>query len=278
MVRDDFADLEAPQKKQKSKPRKLRVFLIVLLIAGAAMSPSAYLYFQAGGSLNPVAIYQFLFESGNEIKRAKQWMQKGDWNRARDLMRYYYKMEPDNADYVALGAQINYKIGRYQEAMELAQALVALDPERAEGHALVGACAIHLKKFGEARAASQRALQLDSFLARPLITMGHLYLKGGQVDRSLALLKQAGRLDPQNAETWTLLSSAYLKQDDLENAMLSAQTALEIEPDLPGGHFNLATTYVRALWGPWNNTRTDRLTEFPASGPYRLQRVIRVYN
>ena len=73
--------------------------------------------------------------------------------------------------------------------------------------------------------------------------MGNLYLKGGQVDRSLNLLKQAGRLDPQNAEIWTLLSSAYLKQNDFENAMLSAQAALEIEPDSPGGHFNLGRVY-----------------------------------
>ena len=235
MLRDDFADLEAPREKGKPRPFKLKVFFITLLIAGAALSPSAYLYFKAGGSLNPLGLYQFVFESGNEIKRTKQWMQKGEWHKARDIIRYYYTMEADNANYLALGALINYKMGRYQEAMDLAQALVELDPERAEGHALVGASAIHFTRFAEARAASQKALQLDSYLALPYITMGNLYLKGGQADRALTLLKQAGRLNPQDAETWTLLSSVYLKQDDLENAMLAAQTALEIEPDSPGG-------------------------------------------
>jgi len=148
-------------------------------------------------------------------------------------------------NYLALGAEINYQMGRYQEALNLAQALVKLDPEQAEGHALVGACAIHFKNFAEARAASQRALELNSYLALPYITLGNLYLKGEQVDRALTFLKQAGRLDPRNSQAWTLLSSAYLKQNELENAMLSAQTAIELEPNSPGGHFNLGRVYFQ---------------------------------
>ena len=103
-MRDDFADLETPRQKKKSKPRNLKVWFIALLIGGAALSPAAYLYFKAGGSLNPVAFYQYLFASENEIQRAKQWMQKGEWAKARDIIRYYYKMESDNPDHLALGA------------------------------------------------------------------------------------------------------------------------------------------------------------------------------
>ena len=68
--------------------------------------------------------------------------------------------------------------------------------------------------------------------------------------RALPALNQAGRLDSNNARVWTRLSSAFIKLEQWNKAHLSAERALELEPEAPGVHFNLAMIYYKKQQGP----------------------------
>ena len=83
----------------------------------------------------------------------------------------------------------------------------------------------------------------------PLDARYHFVLAGllEQTDLagSLDAVKTALGLNPTNADYHNLLGNLLFKQDDFQGAVQSYRRAIEIDPDDPIPHLNLATTLPR---------------------------------
>lgn len=186
---------------------------------------------------NPITIYRY-----NAIV---DLVEEGEYTEALNRAVPLYKSNPDNADILAVGALINYKLERYKRALDLAHAALKIDPNRAAEHALVGACYLVGAEMLPALEHSKKALQLNSKLSQPYLTIGEVYLRQNEVKKAILVLKRGARYKPSDIKAWNLLSSAYLKQEKFEEALVAGQAALELKPNSPKAHFNIARAYYK---------------------------------
>jgi len=71
-----------------------------------------------------------------------------------------------------------------------------------------------------------------------------LFLETGNNDKLINSLKAAIAIDPENANLYRVLGQTYENIDDVDNAILSYQKAVELKPDFGDAIFNLGAIYV----------------------------------
>jgi len=200
---------------------------------------------------NPLGIgFVDTLKKGNPIMISRynalvELVEEGDYEEALNRAVPLYKSYPENADILAVGALINYKMERYKRALDLAHAALKIDPNRASEHSLLGACYLVGAEMLPALEHSKKAILLNPKLSQPYLTIGEIYLRQGEVNKAILVLKRGARNNPSDIKAWNLLSSAYLKQQEPEKALVAGQAALELEPNSPKAHFNIARSYFK---------------------------------
>jgi tetratricopeptide (TPR) repeat protein len=197
-------------------------------------------------------------------------LQLGDNEKAFGYYSRYLELNPDNAQ---VRMQLAYQLaqaGNDEGAMELVRAGVEQNPDDVDIHEAYGTYAF--------RAAGQRgALQprpadgsqppispevaelyrnaLRSlervFEARGRETnVGHIYnlmrarIQLGEVDNAITFGQRAMELFDDDAQIQSLLASAYARQENYPLAISRMQRALEIQPDFPNAHVQIAQWHL----------------------------------
>lgn len=86
------------------------------------------------------------------------------------------------------------------------------------------------------------ALENQAVIGIALERMGNIEIEEGKYDKSIKTLTESLKYD-NGASNRTNLAIAYLRQNQLDKALLEAQTAVAIEPNHVGAHYILANIY-----------------------------------
>jgi Tfp pilus assembly protein PilF len=114
--------------------------------------------------------------------------------------------------------------------------------------------------FEAARAAYEAALRNDDTLARAYHRLALMHEKTGKGGDSRELFQRAMKLDPKNAEIVCDYGYyCYLRQD-LREAQIHFDRALELDPNLKRAHNNLGLVYART------SRPDDALRQFSLAG------------
>jgi predicted Zn-dependent protease len=243
----DMSSFSHPQEFTVEVPTRKKVLHLITL---ALLIVGGFLYYVVFTS-NPLQ-WAFVDElkKGNPITlaryhRAVELFQQGQWEDAMDAAAPLYRNNPDNANFLALGAWIQYKLERYPRALELARQAVALEPNRAREHALIGSCYLAGSEIRPAIEHSKAAVKLDPNLGLPYLTLGEILLRQDKNQKAILVLKRGARHDPRSVKAWNLLSSAYLKLNQLDKAIVAGKAALALNPKSAEAHFNLSRAYYK---------------------------------
>ncbi len=103
-----------------------------------------------------------------------------------------------------------------------------------------------LARLGETYAAEYRlkkAVELDPTYLPGLVQLSHLYMQSHNWPDALPLLESAAAMDDDNYGVWMNLGSAYRGLGRIDDARMSWERALELQPSNPDPQFNLAILY-----------------------------------
>jgi tetratricopeptide (TPR) repeat protein len=145
---------------------------------------------------------------------------------------HVYAVRPDDFDPAVLESP-----ERLARAEQDYRANLQEDPNCALAAYSLGRCLIERDRQEEATALIEKALALGLHQHVPdaHLALSALYLHAGQTNAALIHCLKARELSPGDWKIRWNLSMIYEKKGDLESALVSAQEALQLQPDLPHG-------------------------------------------
>ena len=147
-----------------------------------------------------------------ELKKARTFEEQGDWPKAQEALEQAIKKKPDNPVYQN---ELGYV---YQQ----------------RGY------------FGESEKTYTRAIQMDPYYLEAFYNRGSLYFSMGKINESKKDFEKVISLDKNYAKAYNnigLLNVTYFNKQD--EALNNYKKAIELEPDNPIYHSNLAELYKK---------------------------------
>jgi TolB-like protein/Tfp pilus assembly protein PilF len=133
----------------------------------------------------------------------------------------------------------------YKKARKAVERALELDPNLAEAHA---ALAVLRRTYDwdwiGADASSQRALQLDPGNPSLILEAARIASTLGRLDEAHDLTRRAAMADPLNVRVHYRLARYAYFLGRLDEAAVSFQNVLELNPEYPGAHEDLALVYL----------------------------------
>jgi tetratricopeptide (TPR) repeat protein len=251
--------------KIRSTPKRTGIFVVwsaVLLLTAPAS-----LFGQDAG-------FEKSFNEGTQAMRA------GDWNSAVTSFTQATKILPGSAQaHFNLGlAQLQQE--RPQEAIPAFNRAIELSPRLKGAHLFLGIAHYRLNDYPAAITALRKETQIDAANAKALMWLGVAQLAAGDADAAVASLDKAAQLNPGDVDilyhrgrahmlvskesyeqmykadpnSWRVhqaLAQSFVEADRLDDAVHECQNALNLRPQEPGLHEELADIY-------WNQNQLEK--------------------
>jgi tetratricopeptide (TPR) repeat protein len=239
--------------------------LFVMLLTSALATSAAQT-----GPPRPAAIH-------DHLRKAEEYLKAKDPNSAVNEFNAVLALDPKNAEAYANLGVIAFFQGDYQGASQKFRKALAIDPSLAKTQALLGICQ---KRLGDP---SARALLEKSFLklkdkqlsVRVGMELTAFYDQQGEPERAVPVMQKLVDLNPDDvdilytaqrlyreladdtldklavlapgsARMQQVIAERLINAGDAESAIGHYNKALEIDPRLPGLHFELAQTILQS--------------------------------
>ncbi len=210
------------------------------------------------------------------IAQAIRFHQRGEYERAIRIYRWYLAGEPDNArvfqihglalqqisDFdgavrmlsrsIALDpfdapthsnlGNVYYQLGRLEDALRCFALAIKADPRLADAYNDQGNVQRDMGANADAIDSYRKAIAIDDTLATPHFNLGNAMWDTGNVDAAIGCYRTAIGIDPLHAAAHNNLGNAYRIVEDLTAAVQSYDRAASCDPTFVLAHFNLANT------------------------------------
>jgi tetratricopeptide (TPR) repeat protein len=242
---------------------------------GAFVALGTLLLLMAAASLfGQNASFEKSFNQGAQAMRA------GDWNGAVSSFTVATGILPSSAE-----AQFNLGLaqlqqGHPQEAIPALNRAIELSPKLRGAHLFLGVARYRLNDYPAAITALRKETQIDAGNGKALMWLGVAQLAAGDNAAAAASLDKAAQLDPSDVDilyhrgrahmlvskqsyeemfkadpnSWRVhqaLAQSFVEADRLEDAVHECQNALNLRPQEPGLHEELADIY-------WNQNQLEK--------------------
>lgn len=148
-----------------------------------------------------------------------------------------------NADLVA-SARKDFDSGNFAEAERKFDTALKGDERNLFILAHLAASQFEQQKLAEAEKTTQKALAFNPEDAPSLYLLGIIRLRQDRLDEALDALGKSAKANPQNAVTQNHLGVALSQKGLRESAETAFRKSLQIRPDYPDAHYNLAVEYI----------------------------------
>jgi len=259
-----FAQRRVSRALMKEPPlcRRLsaRTLVLVLTILAGALAVMA----AQGGASRSTDIH-------DRLKKAAEYLKANDPDSAVKELDAVLALDPKNAEALAnLGVIAFYK-GDYKKASQALRNALANDPSLTKTQALLGICE---RRLGEPSAQALLEKSFPKLKDKKLqiqvgMELAGIYDRQGNLDRTASVMRSLVDLDPDNVEILYMAQRVYseladdtlnklailaprsarmqqviaerlINEGDLKGATEHYRKALEINPRLPGVHYELA--------------------------------------
>ena len=221
-----------------------------------------------------------------DLQRAQEALKVNDPDTAIREYRAALQLDPTNIDAIANLGVIAFLQGQYAEAAEDFRQAVKLQPELWKIQALLGMCEKRLGHLASARSWLEKSfphIEEPKVKTQAGLELAELNYQVGELGQSAEVINTLRQLDPKNLD---VLYSAYRTYSDLAGSALNAiallapdcarmhliiaehlinegdrdgaivqyKKVLQLDPQLPGAHFELAEALLQ-------NSKTQRERE-----------------
>jgi Tfp pilus assembly protein PilF len=255
--------MKDPQSKRTNVRHPLALVLMLVVSTLAIMAA------QTGAS--PAK------EIRDHLQRAAEYLKANNPNLAAKEFAAVLALDPNNAEANGNLGVIAFFRHDYQNASKYLRKALAIDPNLAKTQALLGICE---RRLGQPSAQAlleksfprlkDKTLQMQAGLE-----LANLYYQQGNTDRAAFVMRSLVDLDPDDVEILYMAQRAYsdladetlnklailapgsarmqeviaerlVNNGDLKGATEHYRKALEISPQLPGAHFELAEAILES--------------------------------
>ena len=165
---------------------------------------------------------------------------QANFGEAESWYRQALSREPNSSD--VLGALMSVYLLQKQpdKAIAIAKEQIAAQPNNGGFHGLLGTVLLNQKDYAGAQAELQKAVDLNKHDTDAYVRLGQAQYRAGSIDAAMTTCNSGLRDNPNAYPFYLLMGSVYEKKNDLNNAKLVYQKALDLKPDDPAASNNLA--------------------------------------
>ncbi len=160
------------------------------------------------------------------------------------------RTEPYNWDYIRL-SDIYIEQEKYEEALNAIKKALEIRPDYDRAYNRLGYIYQLQKNYKKAKRAYRKSIQLDVSYTRPYENLFNLFFELEQSDSVELMIKAILNKNPKNAVGYSELGRHYLKTQQVEKAIESLKTAIELDSVNIIYPYNLACGF--ALKGDTSN-------------------------
>jgi tetratricopeptide (TPR) repeat protein len=213
-------------------------------------------------------------------------IQQKKYAEAEKLLSDLLQEDPNNIRFLALLAEVNIGLGKFDRANTIIENAIGIAPDDARLFYLKAFTALHRELYDDAETSIRQATQLDPQEAEYFALLANIKLVRKKYDEALELSDHALEIDPENLLALNTRSTALIKLNRKEESFTTIEGALRGDPNNAythanygwgllekGDHKKALTHFKEALKTDPNNeyARSGMLEALKASNPvYRL--------
>jgi len=213
----------------------------------------------------------------DHLKKAAAYLKSNDSNSAVTELNAVLAINPKNAEALANLGVIAFFRRDYQGASQYLRKALASDPSLVKTEALLGICE---RRLGQPSAVALLEKSFPALKDKPMrvevgLELANIYYQRGDLDGAAATMRSLVDLDPDNVEILYMAQRVYsdladdtlnklaiiapgsarmqqviaerlVNEGDLKGAAQHYLKALEIQPHLPGVHYELAEAILQS--------------------------------
>lgn len=213
----------------------------------------------------------------DHLRKAAEYLKANDPNSAVKELEAVLAVDPKNAEAFANLGVIAYFKRDYKSASQYLRNALAIDPSLAKTQALLG---LSERRLGQRSAQALLEKSFPTLKDKALriqvgMELAGIYFQQGALDRAAAVMQSLVEIDPDNVEILYMAQQVYyeladdtlnklailapgsahmqqviaerlINEGDLKDATEHYRKALEINPHLPGVHYELAEAILEA--------------------------------
>jgi Tfp pilus assembly protein PilF len=213
----------------------------------------------------------------DHLRKAAEYLKANDPNSAVKEFDAVLALDPKNAEAFANLGVIAFFLHNYKNASQYLRSALAIDPSLAKTQALLGICE---RKLGQPSAQALLEKSFPGLKDKNLqiqvgMELASIYDQQGNLDRTASVMRSLVDLDPDNVEILYMAQRVYseladdtlnklailapgsarmqqviaerlINEGDLKGATEHYRKALEIDPRLPGVHYELAEAILES--------------------------------
>ncbi len=175
----------------------------------------------------------------DDIGRAIEHHQNGEFEKAAAYYRRFLDHVPDNARVLQLLGDVLYQTGEIDAAVEYLQRAIALDPANALAHNNLGNALRDCGRLDEAAGCYRQAIAAKADFAIASNNLGNLQRDRDALIEAEDCYRHALCIDPGLAVVHYNLANVLHDQDRTDDARACYESAIALEPNYPLAHNNL---------------------------------------
>jgi len=212
-----------------------------------------------------------VLEMNLHYERAERALKASKLDVAETEFRQLLRLDPQNAAVYANLGVIEYTRGDYVDAEQDFRKSVTLQPSLWNAQAFLGMCNLRLGNADEAQALLEKSLphlQQAKLIHQAGTDLIQAYYRRGNLDKAVGVIRilensapddpevlyqayrtysdlaahalsRLARVAPTSGRMYEILGQSLMSQNDFPSAIQQYQKALQIDPHLPGIHFEL---------------------------------------
>ena len=183
------------------------------------------------------------FDIDTEIKKAFQYHQAGQLQKAEEIYKEILAINPNHSDSLHLSGIIAHQSGKNDIAANLINRAIQTRPEEPVYYLSLGSVYRAQGRLDEAILSYQKALELNPDYAEAYNNMGNAVKSQGRLDEAILYYEKALELKPDYAEAYNSLGIAFYAQGRLDDAVLHYQKALKLNTNFALAYNNIGVVF-----------------------------------
>ncbi len=193
--------------------------------------------------------YRYLSIAPNSVPGRKllasMKLQEGNFSEAEELIRPVVDANAGDVDALNTLAGVLLRQGKTKESLDLLARVVALHPDSPAAHSRLGAGFLVSGDVAASLEHIETALRLDPEFEEADLLLVSAHLRQGDIKAALNAVDAYRTKNPGSVAPYNLRGEIYLSQDNLVDARLAYNKALEIAEDDPTANEKLAFLSIR---------------------------------
>jgi len=180
-----------------------------------------------------------------EFKKALEYHQSGQLQKAQEIYRKILETNPDHSDSLHSLGVIANQVGNNDMAVKLIGKAIEINSKEPIYFNNIGNAFKAQGDLKQAVSSYQKALLIKPDFVEALVSMGSAYNELGRSDEAISCFTKALQFNQNFADAYYNMAIALKKQNKIDEAIVYYKKSLNLNPALADAYYNLGAIYMQ---------------------------------